>query len=64
MEKALYMMVDTGSVDTYDGWIDSCGEDESAEKDLTAQQIVSGLIDDGLLVEVVRDIDGAWIEAE
>lgn len=47
----MYMEIHTGAVDTYADWIDDIGEEE-----------VARCIDEGSLVEVVRDDDGSFVE--
>lgn len=51
--EKMYMNIATGSVDTKDGWD---YEDENGD-------IVNG-VDRGEVVEVVKDKDGSWVEAE
>lgn len=50
--EKMYMNVQTGSVDTYDGWYytNQDGEEVNA-------------VDLGEVAEVVKNQDGAWVEA-
>ena len=48
--KKMYMQVDTGSVDTGAGWLETLADQEEVSEDLH-------------LVEVKKDQDGNWVEA-
>lgn len=48
--EKMYMQIDTGSVDTGKGWLETISDQEEASEDLH-------------LVEVGKDKDGNWVEA-
>ena len=56
MKEKHYMHVYTGSVDTFDGWVDERVEGCSSAD-------IQAAIDEGVLVEVIKDEKGNWIDA-
>jgi len=48
--EKMYMQIDTGSVDTGKGWLETISDQEEASEDLH-------------LVEVVKTTSGQWVEA-
>lgn len=59
--EAMYMHVDSGSVDSYDGWVDSaCFYEE--EGFASAKDCVDSYISENKLIEVRKDSEGEWKE--
>jgi hypothetical protein len=57
MSNKMYMHVNTGSVDTVEGW---AYEDENGK--YTGEDTVEACLKSGDFVEVVKDEDGEWVE--
>ena len=61
--KKQYMMVATGSVDDFEGWVASTDETEVSESGfVSAEALVADYIETGKLVEVETDDTGDWVE--
>ena len=60
--KKQYMMVETGSIDDFEGWVESTDDTEVSESGFdTAQEVVADYIENGQLVEVVKNERGEWV---